>query len=123
MTEHTKKHKHTRKQKHSKKHTRTPRKNKSTKKNKIPNVYIQNIGSSKTFINANNKKISSEVKWLGDYNGKEAKLQVDVNNDNNRKIYNIKMNNEQLSHLLGMEPVNMPLDKRLQMDFLEQRSN
>ena len=121
MTKHTKTQK--RKRKHGKKHTRNLMKNKGTKKSKIPNVYIQNIGSSKTFINANNKKISSEVKWLGDYNGEEAKLQIDVNNDNDRKVYNIKMNNEQLSRLLGMESVNMPLDKRLQMDLLDKRPN
>ena len=51
---------------------------------------------------------------MGDYNGSEAKLQLDViNNDNdneNRKVYNFKLNNDQLSQLLGMNHVNRPID-------------
>jgi hypothetical protein len=69
-------------------------------------------------MDVNNKKSQSKLKWLGDYDGEIAKLQVDVNNDNNRKVYKFEMNNEQLSHLLGMPPVDMPLDKRLEMNFL-----
>jgi hypothetical protein len=71
-------------------------------------------------MDVNNKKSQSKLKWLGDYDGEIAKLQVDVNNDNNRKVYKFEMNNEQLSHLLGMPPVDMPLDKRLEMNFLGQ---
>ena len=39
-----------------------------------------------------NRKSESKIKWMGDYNGEDAKLQVDVNNDNKRKVYNFKMN-------------------------------
>jgi hypothetical protein len=100
------------------------RRQKSTKKThfvkppKIEGVYIQTLGTSETNIDVNNKKSQSKLKWLGDYDGEIAKLQVDVNNDNNRKVYKFEMNNEQLSHLLGMPPVDMPLDKRLEMNFL-----
>lgn len=100
------------------------RRQKSTKKNhfakppKIEGVYIQTLGTSETNMDVNNKKSQSKLKWLGDYDGEIAKLQVDVNNDNNRKVYKFEMNNEQLSHLLGIPPVDMPLDKRLEMNFL-----
>jgi len=108
---HTKRRKHLRRQKDTKKvHFDKP--------HKIDNVYIQTLGTSETNMDVNNKKSQSKLKWLGDYDGEIAKLQVDINNDNNRKVYKFEMNNEQLSHLLGMPPVDMPLDKRLEMNFL-----
>lgn len=110
MTRHTKK--HLRKQKRAKKYTR------AINPNKIPDIYIQNFGSTKTRIKTKNKQSEREIKWLGDYDGEEAKLQLDVINDNERKVYNIKMNNEQLSQLLGVHPVNIPLEDRLRNDLL-----
>ena len=110
MTRHTKK--HLRKQKRAKKYTRT------INPNKIPDIYIQNFGSTKTRIKTKNKQSEREIKWLGDYDGEEAKLQLDVINDNERKVYNIKMNNEQLSQLLGVHPVNIPLEDRIRNDLL-----
>jgi hypothetical protein len=110
MTRHTKK--HLRKQKRAKKYTR------AINTNKIPDIYIQNFGSTKTRIKTKNKQSEREIKWLGDYDGEEAKLQLDVINDNQRKVYNIKMNNEQLSQLLGVHPVNIPLEDRIRNDLL-----
>ena len=108
----------TKRGKQSKRHKRTRKEHCKEKKHKIPQVYIQNFGSSETFMDVNNKKSDSKLKWMGDYDGETAKLQVDVNNNNNRKVYKIEMNNEQLSQLLGMPSVDMPLDKRLRTNFL-----
>ena len=107
-----------RKQSKRQKHTRKTQL--EVKKHKIPRVYIQNFGSSETFINVNNKKSDSKLKWMGDYDGETAKLQVDINNNNNRKVYKIEMDNKQLSRLLGAPSVDMPLDKRLKNDFLKE---
>jgi hypothetical protein len=104
------------------KHYKRSRKVRIVNPKKIPNVYIQNFGSTKTLINNNNKHHEQELKWMGDYDGSEAKLQLDIiNNDNdkeNRKVYNFKLNNDQLGQLLGMNPVNRPIDERIRMDFL-----
>ena len=89
-------------------------------KYKIPRVYIQNFGSSETYMDVNNKKTGSKLKWMGDYDGETAKLQVDVNNNNNRKVYKIELDNKQLSRLLSMPSADMPLDKRLRTNFLGQ---
>jgi hypothetical protein len=80
---------------------------------KIPGVYVQTIGSSETYVKNNNKKSESKIKWMGDYNGEDAKLQVDINNDKKHKVFNFKMNNEQLSHLLGMPTANMSLEDQM----------
>ena len=87
---------------------------------KIPRVYIQNFGSSETYMDVNNKKTGSKLKWMGDYDGETAKLQVDVNNNNNRKVYKIELDNKQLGRLLSMPSADMPLDKRLRTNFLGQ---
>jgi len=102
--------KHTKKRKQLRKQ-RTKRN--IIKGDKIPGVYVQTIGSSETYVKNNNKKSESKIKWMGDYNGEDAKLQVDINNDKKRKVYNFKMNNEQLSHLLGMPPANMSLEDQM----------
>jgi len=104
-----KQHKYTKKHKHLRKH-RTKR---NMNVDKIPGVYVQTIGTSETYVKNNNRKSESKIKWMGDYNGEDAKLQVDINNDNKRKVYNFKMNNEQLSHLLGMPPANMSLEAQM----------
>jgi hypothetical protein len=104
------------------KHYKKSRRVRTVNSKKIPNVYIQNFGSTKTLIKNNNKHHEQELKWMGDYDGSEAKMQLDViNNDNdmeNRKVYNFKLNNDQLGQLLGMNPVNRPIDERIRMDFL-----
>lgn len=89
---------------------------------KIPGVYVQTIGSSETYVKNNNKKSESKIKWMGDYNGADAKLQVDINNDKKHKVYNFKMNNEQLSHLLGMPPADMSLEDQMS-SLMEMRPN
>lgn len=123
MTKQTKK-QQLRKQNRGIKHNKMSRRIRTVNPKKIPNVYIQNFGSTKTLIKNNNKHHEQELKWMGDYNGSEAKLQLDViNNDNdkeNRKVYNFKLNNDQLSQLLRMNSVNRPIDERIRMDFLSQ---
>ena len=77
---HTKRHKHLRRQKGTKKVN-------FANSSKIQKVYIQTLGTSETNMDVNNKKSQSKLKWLGDYDGEIAKLQVDVNNDNNHPFY------------------------------------
>ena len=108
------------KKNNKRKHLRKQRTKRNINVDKIPGVYVQTIGTSETYVKNNNKTSESKIKWMGDYNGENAKLQVDVNNDNKRKVYNFKMNNEQLSHLLGMPSANMSLEA--QMSSLKEMS-
>ena len=108
QTKKNNKRKHLRKQ-----HTKRNIKKVDMNIDKIPGVYVQTIGSSETYVKNNNRKSESKIKWMGDYNGADAKLQVDINNDKKRKVYNFKMNNEQLSHLLGMPPADMSLEDQM----------
>ena len=77
--------------------------------------YIQNYGFSKTQIN--NGKYN-EVEWIGDYDGKIANINIDINNNGSRDIVSMKLNNNDLVQLFGVQPVQIPLEKRLMNDFL-----
>ena len=81
-------------------------------------TYIQNYGFTKTFIKKNDRKIKNEIKWIGDYDGTIANIQVDINDNGNKEFMNMKLDNNDLKYLLGVQPVEMPLEQRLYNDFL-----
>jgi hypothetical protein len=76
--------------------------------------YIQNYGFTKTLIKDNNKI----VKWNGEYDGKFANINIAINNNNKQKIINIQLTNDEIMDLLKIQPVSMPLETRLSMQFL-----
>jgi hypothetical protein len=82
------------------------------------NTYVKSVGIAKTFINDNNEKYSNEMKWDGDYNGKIAKLNLDVNDNGRKKHLHMELNNKDLLKLLNHQSVNIPIDKRLENDYL-----
>jgi len=81
-------------------------------------IYIKNSGFTKTSIEKNNKKSKNEIKWMGDYNGIIANIDVSINDDGHKEQVNMKLDNNDLMHLLGIQPVNMSLEDRLTNDFL-----
>ena len=48
--------------------------------------YIQNYGFTKTLIQDNNNNINNEIQWKGDYDGKIANIDVDINDNGNREL-------------------------------------
>jgi hypothetical protein len=82
------------------------------------NTYIKNVGMTKTFINNNNKKSNKEIKWDGDYDGKIAKLNLNINDNGKKEDIHMELTNDDLLKLLNTPSINMPIDKRLESDFL-----
>jgi hypothetical protein len=83
--------------------------------------YIQNYGFTKTIFQDNNSphnEISNLVEWKGDYDGKIANIDLEVNDNGNKKFVNLQLNNDDIKHLFGIQPVEVPLEKRLVADFL-----
>ena len=80
--------------------------------------YIQNYGFAKTIILNDKQDIHNEIKWQGDYDGKNANIDVDVNDNGNRELLSIQLNNNDIRQLFGIQPVQVPLEKRLVKDFL-----
>ena len=83
------------------------------------NTYIKNRGISQTIIHDNNKNHFNQVNWDADYDGDVANISVNSNTDGKRKEFNISLDNQDLANLLNIPSVNIPIDKRLKMDFNE----
>ena len=81
--------------------------------------YVQNYGFTKTlFQDNNNNEFNNTVKWKGDYDGKLANIDVDINDNGNREFVNMKLNNDDIRNMFGVQPVEGSLEKRLANDFL-----
>lgn len=87
--------------------------------------YIQNYGFTKTIIQDNEHKINNEIQWKGDYDGRIANIDVGINNNGNREFVSLQLDNNELRQLdnnelrqiFGIQPVNLPLEKRLMRDY------
>jgi len=81
--------------------------------------YIQNYGFTKTlFQDDDNNEINNMVKWEGDYDGKLANIDIDINDNGKRKLVSMQLNNNDIRNMFGIKPVEGSLEKRLTKDFL-----
>ena len=81
--------------------------------------YIQNYGFTKTlFQDDNNNEINNMVKWKGDYDGKLANIDVDINDNGKKELVSMQLNNNDIRNMFGIQPVEGSLEKRLTKDFL-----
>ena len=81
--------------------------------------YIQNYGFTKTLIKDNNRTLQNKmIKWNGDYDGDIANINIGINNNNKEKFVNIQLTNDELMDILKIQPVEIPLEKRLSHKFL-----
>jgi hypothetical protein len=84
------------------------------------NTYIKNRGTTKTLIHDNNQNHINQINWDVDYDGDIANISIDSESNGKSNHFDIKLDNNDLANLLNVQSVNMPLDKRLKMDFNEQ---
>lgn len=82
-------------------------------------THIQNYGFTKTFIKDNNRKLKNEIKWVGDYDGTNANIHLDFNDNGRKEVVNMRLDNNDLINLLGIQPVEIPLEQRLSNDFFD----
>jgi hypothetical protein len=83
------------------------------------NTYIKNRGLTQTILHTNNRNQFNETNWDADYDGNMANISVTSNTDGNKKSYSVSLDNEDLANILNVPSINMPIDKRLQIDFAE----
>jgi len=82
--------------------------------------YIQNYGFTKTLIKNNNKKVKNEIMWNGDYDGNKANIHLDINDNGTKDHISMQLDNQDLMNILGIQPVEVPLEERLSLDFLDE---
>ena len=95
--------------------------NKNKLNNPKPAFQVYNVGSTETIVSDNNKSSKSSVEWKGNYDGELANIHVSVNNNGRNENMDIKLNNQDLMHLLGQPVVQEPIEDRLMNDFLRNR--
>jgi len=81
------------------------------------NTYIKNRGTTKTLIHDNNHNHVSLVNWDADFDGDIANISISTNTDGNKKQFDVQLDKQDLANILNVPSVEMPLDKRLKMDF------
>jgi hypothetical protein len=81
-------------------------------------TYIQNKGVTQTVFSNNNHKTRNEIKWNAAYDGDQANIKVELNDNGKKNRYRMQLNNQDLANLLSIPAVNRPLESRLQQDFL-----
>jgi hypothetical protein len=81
------------------------------------NTYIKNRGSTQMLIHENNRNQFNEIKWDADYDGDVANISLTADVDGNKKHFYITLDNQDLAKILNVPTVNIPLEKRLEMDF------
>jgi hypothetical protein len=83
------------------------------------NTYIKNSGMTKTIILDNNHGHVNHINWDADYDGNTANISIDTDSNGKSKHFDIKLDNNDLANLLNVHSVDMPIDKRLKIDFDE----
>jgi hypothetical protein len=83
------------------------------------NTYIKNRGMTKTIILDNNHNHINQINWDADYDGDIANISIDSDSNGKSKHFEIKLDNNDLANILNIQSVNIPIDKRLKMDFDE----
>jgi len=94
------------------------RRHKSNKANKFNQNYI-NFDSTEVIYDERNKSPKRMIfKMNGNYNGNDAKINLDFNIDGKQTKKNIKLSNDQLIKLIGStDVVSRPIHQRLFDDF------
>jgi hypothetical protein len=81
-------------------------------------IYYVNKGSVKDlYQNNNNNNHLNQFDWDSDYDGNIANIAINCNNNGKKQNYGIRLNNNDLANLLNIPSVDIPLHKRIEMDF------
>jgi len=81
------------------------------------NTYIKKQGITQTIVHDNKHNHFNQINWDADYDGNKANISVKSNTDGKRDRFDISLDNEDLAHILNIPSINMPIHKRLKMDF------
>lgn len=84
------------------------------------NTYIQNRGITQTIIHNKMHPVVNELKWNANYDGDTANISVYSDTNGKKQHYEIELDDQDLEAMLSIPSVDMPIDKRLQEDFVNQ---
>jgi hypothetical protein len=71
----------------------------------------------KTVTMVNNKTNERELKWDGNYDGKNATIHAKLNKDGKIESFDKTFNNNEIESLIGYSPIENTLEDRLKRDW------
>lgn len=81
-------------------------------------MYVTNQGNTQTKVyNNNNLMNEKDLKWDAKYDGKIADLNVEMDNNGQKKKLYMKFNNDDLAEILNVPSVSEDLFKRIKNDY------
>jgi hypothetical protein len=80
---------------------------------------FKNYGFTQTLVQDKNNKINNVIQWKGDYDGKVANIDIDINDNGRNEFVSMKLDNNDLKNLLNVHSVDDTLENRLTKDFLQ----
>ena len=92
-------------------------KTKTLKSVKRPKINIVNNGFMKTVTTFDNKTSKKELKWDGNYDGKNATIHAKLNKDGKIESIDKTFNNNEIESLIGYSPIQNTLEDRLKTDW------
>lgn len=84
-------------------------------------TYIKTMGNAKAYIQHGMQRDATELDWNVDYDGRDADIDIDIGHNGETARYKAVLSNEDLANILNIPSVNMPLENRLQNDFIVDR--
>ena len=82
-------------------------------------VFIKNIGSTEVIYKENNKSPKrTSLKWDGNYDGNNAKINVSINDNGKKKKSKINLTNDEVMSIFSQPVDTTPIDERLFNDIL-----
>ena len=81
------------------------------------NINIDNTGSTEIlYTEGKNSAKKTVFEWSGNYDGKNAKIHMDLDIDGKKTKTDLKLSNQDLMNIIGStNVVDSPIDQRLQM--------
>ena len=92
-------------------------KTKTLKSVKTPKINIVNSGFMKTVTTVNNKTNERQLKWDGNYDGKNATIHAKLNKDGKIESIDKTFNNNEIESIIGYSPIQNTLEDRLKTDW------
>lgn len=81
-------------------------------------TYVKNYGMIENYVKNNDKTVKTGTKWIGDYDGSVANVDIDITHNGCVEHAHLKLDNDDLLDILNMDAIDRPIDQRLSSDFL-----
>lgn len=79
--------------------------------------HIENYGFVKTIFIDNKNNKQQGIEWKGNYDGQTADIDVKIDENGDRGFVSMRLDNNDLKKLLGVQPIELSLEKRLLNDY------